>query len=246
MHDRKWWVETAPSNAFAAGMLQRLLPVIIVFLTAATVRADGPSPALAEALTTFRTEGPRGWAFTQTSSTPDLSRVETFDPLQPDHLKMTLIEENGAPPSPETLRVYREQQTRRSGGYNAPKVTEQLDLATAELTGTEDDRETWLFRLKPGDSDDKTARHMNATLTFHPASGTIERIVLANFEPFSPVFGVSVETARTDIRYSLPAGDTPSLLQRIEVSIRGRAFLFKSLDSDMTVVYSDHRYVGKS
>ena len=55
-----------------------------------------------------------------------------------------------------------------------------------------------------------------------------------------------MDSARTSISYSLPLNDRPSLLQEIEVSIRGRAFYFKSLDSDMTVSYSDYDYMGKN
>ncbi len=193
----------------------------------------------------FRTEGPRGWAFTQTVSTAERSRVETFDPLQPDHLKMTLVSENGRPPTPEELRTYREQQTRRSGGFTAPNIKEQLDLESGEKIADDGERETWRFALEPGGADDTSAEHMNVTLRFHPASDTIERVELASFEPFSPVFGVRIELARTVIEYSRPEGEIPSLLQRITVTVRGRAFIFKSLDSDMTIEYSDHRYAGK-
>ena len=213
---------------------------------AATLVVAAPSPELAAALEAFRTEGPKGWAFTQTTSAEDRTRVEVFDPTQPDHLKMTLVSENGAPPNADVLRRYREGQTRRTGGYNAPNVKEQLDYESAELLSHENDRETWRFKLVPGADDDSSAEHMNLTLVFHTPTKTIERVELGSTEPFSPVFGVNVELARTTIEYSLPQDDgTPSLLQRISVTVRGRAFLFKSLDSDMTVVYSDQRYAGK-
>lgn len=220
--------------------------IICAGLTA-TFTIAAPSPELAAALDAFRTEGPKGWAFTQTTSAEGRTRVESFDPLQPEHLKMTLVSENGAPPNADVLRRYREGLTRRTGGYTAPNVKEQLDYASARLLSRDGERETWHFALLPGADDDSSAEHMNLTLVFHPPSQTIERMELASIEPFSPVLGVKVELARTTIDYSLPQADgTPSLLQRISVSVRGRAFFFKSLDSDMTVVYSDHQYAGKS
>ncbi len=204
-----------------------------------------PSEALLEALQGFRTEGPKGWAFTQTSRSTEFSRVETFDPLRPAHLQWSLLMENDRPPSAGTLESYREQQTRRTGGNTAPNVKEQLIMDTATLRASEDDRELWHFQLKPGGSDDRSAEHMDTVITLHVPTGTIERVELANFEPFSPVFGVKVETARTIIEYSLPTDDRPSLLQNIAVTIRGRAFFIKSLDSDMTVTYSNYEYMGK-
>ncbi|WP_221028816.1 hypothetical protein [Actomonas aquatica] len=228
-------------------MSRRRSPFLFAcFLLLAGVLSAAPSPELQAALDAFRTEGPKGWAFTQTVSTAERSRVETFDPLQPDHLKMTLVSENGQPPTPEELRTYREQQTRRSGGFTAPNIKEQLDLASARLTETNGPREIWLFDLVPGGDDDTSAEHMRVTLTFHTPTQTIERVELASFEPFSPVLGVKVALARTVIDYSLPEEDTPSLLQHIHVTVRGRAFFFKSLDSDMTISYSDHRYAGKT
>ncbi len=204
-----------------------------------------PSESLSSALEGFRTEGPKGWAFTQTSHSTDRSRVESFDPLAASHLRWTLLTENGAVPSAKATESYRQQQTRRTGGQTAPNVKEQLILESAELLEAAYDREVWQFQLRPGASDDSSAEHMHSTITFHPPSRTIERIELASFESFSPVFGVTVESARTDIHYSLPNNDAPSLLQEIKVSIRGRAFYFKSLDSDMTVSYSDYEYMGK-
>jgi hypothetical protein len=86
---------------------------------------------------------------------------------------------------------------------------------------------------------------MQATFTFHRPTSTFERVELASFEPFSPVFAVKVAAARTTIEYSLPDDTTPALMQKISVSVRGRAFWFRSLDSDLTVTYSDYRYAGK-
>lgn len=218
--------------------------LLLPFLCSLCLNA-APSAALQTVLDAFHTEGPAGWAFTQTVKTADRSRVETYDPRQPNHLKMTLISENGHAPTDAELNKFREEQTKRGDAIEAPNIIQNLDLESANIVGTANGRESWRFRLKPADEDDVSAAHMQVTLQFHPDSQTIEQIELASFEPFSPAFGVKVELARTRIDYSLPAADgTPSLLQRIAVTVRGRAFLFKSLDSDLTIEYSDHHYVG--
>jgi hypothetical protein len=222
-----------------------VFPAVLSIWTAVGLLAQ-PSESLLAALAGFRTEGPKGWAFVQTSESTDRSRVESFNPLAASHLRWTLLTENGATPSAKTTESYRQQQTRRTGGQTAPNVEEQLILESAELLETANDREIWQFQLRPGAGDDSSAEHMHSTITLHVPSRTIERIELASFESFSPVFGVSVESARTRITYSLPQDDRPTLLQEIKVSIRGRAFYFKSLDSDMTVSYSDYEYMGKN
>lgn len=223
----------------------RLIAAILLASFGVQLAFGQPSAELQAALDDFRTEGPKGWAFTQTSKSVEFDRVETFDPLRPAHLQWDLILENGAPPDASDLETYRQQQTRRTGGNTAPNVKEQLIMETATLRNKTEEREEWHFRLKPGAQDDRSAEHMESVITFHLPTQTIEQITLSNFEPFSPVFGVQVETARTIIGYSLPTNDVPSLLQEINVTIRGRAFFFKSLDSDMTVTYSDYEYKGK-
>jgi hypothetical protein len=204
-----------------------------------------PSPELAAALAEFRTEGPKGWAYTQATSSPERSRVESFDPLQPYHLKWTLVAENDAPPSESEQATYRQQHTRRSGGETAPNVKEQMDYETAELISDDGIESVWNFRLQASASDDSSAEHMAARLVFHQPTSTITQIQLHSLEPFSPVLGVKIETARTTIDYSLPTDELPSLLRQVAVHIRGRAFFFKSLDSDLTVSYSEYRYAGK-
>ena len=198
-----------------------------------------------QALEQFRTEGPKGWAFTQSTSSPDRSRVESFDPLQPYHLKWTLIAENNRPPEPSELEKYRQQQMQRNGAGSAPNVKEQMDYDTAELIAEDEAFSTWVFDLKASETDDSSAEHMAVRLRFHKPSQTITQVQLHSTEPFSPVLGVKIQSAQTTIDYSLPDHDRPSLLQNIAVQVRGRAFFFKSLDSDLVVKYSDYRYAGK-
>jgi len=227
-------------------MIRTRITVVLLFVSLGLPALWAqPSEKLQAALDDFRTEGPKGWAFTQSSRSTEFSRVETFDPLKPSHLQWDLVLEDDQTPSAKILETYRQQHTRRTGGNTAPNVKEQLDLTTATLIATENERERWRFKLVPGGADDRSAEHMQSIITLHLPTNTIEQIELMNFEPFSPVFGVNVETARTVINYSLPQLERPSLLQEIRVTIRGRAFLFKSLDSDMVVTYSDFEYLGK-
>ena len=136
--------------------------------------------------------------------------------------------------------------TRRTSGETAPDVTKQLDLASAERLSDEADRSVFRFKVKPGGKDDSSAAFMRVTFSFHKPTSTIERVELASIEPFSPMLTVKIEEARTTMHYTLPSDDRPTLLDHIEVKVRGRAMLFKSLDEDMTVKYSDYQYVAKA
>ena len=225
------------------------MPRFLFFLFALlpwTSGLSGPVPPdLASALKEFRAEGSRGWSFTQTTSSGEKSLVEHFDPLKPDYARWTLLKKDGKDPSPDDIKSYQEKFTRRSRGDTAPNVKDQLNLSTCEVVSENAERGVYRFHLNPGGSEDKSAQFMVATFTLHRPTHTIEIVELASVEPFSPVFAVKVEEARTIMHYSLPEGDRPTLLQEITVRVRGRAMWLKSLDEDMRVSYSDYVYAGK-
>ena len=69
-------------------------------LTVAVAAAEPGSPRnavrpqLEQALKTFRTEGPKGWSFTQTTRGEGHSRVERYDAAQPEFDRWTLLQED--------------------------------------------------------------------------------------------------------------------------------------------------------
>lgn len=224
----------------------RFVFLIAVFAVLASPgRPDAVPPELAAALESFRTEGSFGWSFTQTTESDDKSLVERYDPSKPEVLRWTLVRKDGREPTEKETRTYREQQTRRSRGETAPNVKNQLDRETCSLVDDDGVRARWRFRLVPGGPDDRSAAHMAATFTLHRPTGTIEVVELASFEAFSPMFSVNITEARTLLEYTLPDGDRPTLLKRVSMRVRGRALWFKSLDSDLTVLYSDYAYAGR-
>ena len=113
---------------------------------------DAVRPLLGEALKTFRTEGPKGWSFTQTSRGEGHSRVERYDAAQPEFDRWTLLQQDDRPPTPEEPQDYREKLSRRSRGGTAPKLTDQLDLTTLTLSNETDERATLRAHLKPGEA----------------------------------------------------------------------------------------------
>ena len=205
-----------------------------------------PMPAeLAAALKDFRTEGPRGWGFTQTSTARAHSRVEQFNPVGRDSVQWKLVQQDGHAPTEEEAGKYKELKARRSSNENAPNVKDQINPESCEIVSESADLGVYRFQLKTGDKDDQSAAFMRVTYTLHRPTQTIEKIELASTEPFSPVFMVKIAEARTVMTYTRPDSGRPSLLKDVTVKIRGRAMWVKSLDEDMTVAYSDFVYAGK-
>jgi outer membrane lipoprotein-sorting protein len=225
----------------------RTLFALFVLVASICVRAGEPLPSEFDAaLKSFRADGTKGWAFVQTTSSTKHSLKEQFDPSKLEFKRWSLIEKDGHAPTEEERKDYEEKQTRRSRGDTAPDVTKQLDLSTAEKVSEDSERSVYRFRLTPGGKDDTSAQYMTSTFTFHKPTKTIERIELTNTEPFSPMLAVRIQEARTTINYTLPTAERPTLLDKITVRVRGRAMLVRSLDEDLTVAYSDYRYVGKA
>jgi hypothetical protein len=221
------------------------LATVMGFAAEPTHSLDAIRPMLDGALKTFRTEGPKGWSFTQTTHAEGRSRVERYDAAQPEFNRWTLLQQDDRPPTAEELQDYREKQSRRSRGGTAPQLTDQLDLATLTLVDDTPKLATFRARLKTEESGDATGKFMVATIVLHKPSSTITSFQLKSDAPFSPTLGVKIEAMETTLTYSLPDDARPSLLLSSETHLRGRAFFFKSLDADMSVTFTDYESVRR-
>jgi len=234
-----------PAPAFLDGMLRHPLILLLAALLGTSLPAGTVPPELDRALKLFRAEGARGWAFVQTTESGGENMVEHYVPAKPEFSRWTLLKKENRQPTPAELKEYQDRLSRRTSGSTAPNVKDQIDLASCECIHADETRAAYCFHLLPGASDDRSAAHLTATFTLHKPTSTIERVELAAFEPFSPVFIVKITEAKTIMIYSLPDEHRPSLLQQITVHLRGRALWLKSLDEDMTVTYSEHKYTGR-
>jgi hypothetical protein len=223
----------------------RALSNLFFFLATAITAFPAVPTELEAALKEFRSDAPKGWSFTQTTSAEGQSTVERCDAARPEFDRWTLVQKNGRAPTADELKDYHEGRSRRSRTGTAPKITDQLNLATLETVAQTPERVTYRCRLRPGESRDQTAPHLRATLVLHKPTGTIESVELASAEQFSPTLGVKIAELKTTMSYTLPVGGRPSLPEKVTTRLRGRAFIFKSLDADMVVTFSDYVKVGK-
>ena len=218
--------------------------LLLLWLAGATLFAAAPRE-LASALEHFRSDPPRGWSFTQTTSAEGKSTVERYDATRPEFDRWSLVQKDGRTPTPAELKDYAEARSRRSRTGTAPALVEQLVLDACETVSDSPERTVYRCPLRPGESRDKTALFLRATIVLLKPTHTIESVELANIEPFSPTLGVKIAALKTTMRYSLPQGETPSLPEIVATHLRGTAFFFKTLDADMTVKFSDYVRAGK-
>lgn len=217
---------------------------LLLCVITATALAAAPRE-LTSALETFRSDPPHGWSFTQTTSAEGKSTVERCEAAKPEFERWTLVQKDGRAPTPDEMKDYAEARSRRSRTGTAPKLADQFVLEAIETVADTPDRTTYRCPLRRGESHDKTAQFLRATIVLHKPTHTIESVELASTGEFSPTFGVTITELKTQMTYSLPADGAPSLPQRVATHVRGRAFLFKSLDGEMTVTFSDYARPGK-
>lgn len=204
----------------------------------AALPAVSPLPAeLVKALDSFRAEGPRGWAFTQTTSGTGKERVERYDPRKRGQARWTLLLEQGAPPTEEEQRRYRD--TRPSYDSSAD-LAAQLDRETVEIAATDATSTTYQFRLRPGSEDDKAAAHMRAHFVLDHATGAFTRVEVFTVGPFKPATSLTIDSARTTILYSPPTDALPVLPREVSMHVQGKRFWFREFEQKVISTYSDH------
>lgn len=225
----------------------RMLPAVGHFLLGLGLASlvQAMPPELARALEHFRADPPPGWSYTQSTTAEGRSTVERHDARQPEFARWSLQQTDGRPASAEEIAAYRERRSRRTRAQPPPQITEQLDADSVRPAGETATSATFHARLRPGEAGDRTASALRVTLVVHRPTGTLSSIELANEAPFSPTFAVRIEEMRTVLTFSPPTADRPLLPERVTTRVRGRAFLLKSLDADLTVAFSEFEAVRR-
>ena len=194
-------------------------------------------PELNSALDSFRAEGPRGWAFTQTTSGEGKDRVERYDPIGRGAARWTLLLENGVAPTEAEQKRYRDT---RPPLDSSAQLASQFDRERAALVGEDADAATYEFALKPASETDRAAAHMRARVTLHRPTGAIVRVELFNFRPFKPASSLTIHAARTTLVYSTPVEGGPALPLESSMLVRGERFWFRAFEQSVTSKFTDH------
>jgi hypothetical protein len=243
-------------------MRRRLLaPVLLSLALLGTLSACAPSPTidrarensgpflsvlpttLTAALDRFRAEGPKGWAFTQTTVGGGKERVERHDPRQRGSARWILLFEQGVPPTEAEQQRYRDT---RPPFDSSAHLAAQLDRSRATLLSEDATAatSTYEFALKPASETDTAAAHMRAHVTLHHPTCSILRVELFNFRPFKPAASLTITEARTTLVYAPPADRRPSLPVESTMHVRGERFWFRDFEQSVTSTFSDHADVS--
>ena len=178
-------------------------------------------PELTEALQGFRPEGPRGWAFTQTTSDGDKARVERYNPRQRGSARWTLLSDNGTEPTDEEQEKYRASRPIFDAATN---LVGQLDRSSVAIVARDEAATTYEFRLNPTSDKDIAAPYMRARFTYDRTSRVFTRIELFSVQAFKPAMSLTIFEARTTLSYLPPGEGLPALPDEVVMHVRGRRF----------------------
>ena len=207
-----------------------------------SLAAIAPLPTdLIDALNHFRAEGPKGWAFTQRTTSEGRERVERYNPRLRGPARWTLLSDKGAPPTEAEQQRYRDT---RPPFDSAANLASQLERAAATLISQDARTTTYEFRLRPVSENDKAAPFMRARFTLDHPTGAITRVELFNFAPFKPATSLTIHEARTTLAYSLPAEGRPALPREVTMHVHGERFWFFDFDETVVSRYTDHENVS--
>ena len=218
-------------------------PIIVtawlsLMLTTTVAHAELPSQ-VSEALAGFTTDAPSGWAYTLTTRRGGEISVERYDPSATDGHQWTLLLHNGKSASAEEIDRY--SRYRVTTNATTPRATfRRGDINTTSLTlisrtATEEEY-TCAFR---SDVDDPLLNRLQLRLWIAIQPARITRYSLHLQTPYSPILGMKVANLDVTVNLSPPEPNRPPLPLTSHSIFHGRFLLFKSVDEEVDVSYSD-------
>lgn len=188
------------------------------------------------------------WSYTVTTSRSGKKTVERHDATKPEGSRWQLLLKNGESPTADEIAEYlaakhdqAERRRRRGQEERENEISAMVDPSSLTLLADEPTRATYSFRMKIDDENDrKFADHVESTLVVDKALPHIERLEMKSAEEFKPMTGVKISEFRVLMRFDRDPVSGAILPLTIATTIKGRAFLVKSLDEDIVISFTDY------
>lgn len=211
---------------------------LLVALIAAWQATADPHPLALRGLATLDAFDNAQWSYTRTTRDEDGTRIERHDATKPAGARWTLVSVNGKAPTAKAQESFRREKAaleKRDRGDDS-----DVDAASIRLVSETPQRVTFSFRPKAGAGlEGKMARHVAGTLVVNRQGGWAERFELQSTDALAPVPGVKISAFRLTMTFQRLGATEDVVPLSIELSMRGRAFLVKSLDQERSTRYSD-------
>lgn len=229
--------------------LTRLLTLILTIATpmsaAGSASASAAMPAIVERAIGNMPPVTEGWAYTRETLRRDGNRIERFDPGAEPSWRLLAVD--GREPTREELADYAEEIAERKE-RNRPGTNDFEGLAEPEgWEKLDESGERVSFRFRPRSEafDNRApAERLRGEMTILKNVPYVESFRLYNTEPFRVKLVARIEHIETEIRMER-LGERTYLPSAVFTSVRGSALGLKGIDEQITLRYSDFRYVGE-
>lgn len=176
---------------------------------------------------------------TSTSSDdyPGEVRVERFTP--PDSWELLTV--NGKAPTAEALEDYAGEAEQRGGQRNAPAdndLSELIKIETAAVLSEDADTVTFSFQTKM--RPEKMADKVRGTLTVRKNDLLPLEFGMENTAPVSPAPTVKLQELHLRTTYTQDAATGAVLLGSMDMAMRGKMLVFKKMQSETRIGFSDY------
>ena len=184
-------------------------------------------------------------AYTSTATSsqyPGETRVERFSPAD----GWRLISIDGEPPSSQALADYADDAKQRSGDRQQPAGPDFSQVARVDSVHVvEEDSATLVFAFSPETRDAPPggramAEKMAGTLTVAKDTLRPLKLVLDLQEPASPAPTFKIQAFRQEMTFAVEPTTGANLVASMTFSMRGRAFVFRKINSEARIVFSDY------
>ncbi len=226
----------------------RRLLILVALLVPIAASAQTDS-LVEEALANMGEVDLDAWSYKVTTTREGKKTIERHDATKPETARWQLLMKNGESPTADELAEYaaakngqREQKKRRRKADGENDIEQLIEPGSVTLLAENSTRATYSFKMKADDDEGREfAEHVQATLVIHKKIPYVERLEMQSTEEIKPAIGVKIAEFHMSMRFSHDSDSGTILPSTIATRIKGRAFLVKSIDEDISVVFSDYK-----
>ena len=183
----------------------------------------------------------KAWAYTETYTNEEQSRVARFDPRQPDGERWTLVSIDGRKPTEPEIEEFRDDKE-DSDATDSSNRLEIVGADTLELIEETDER--WRFRFIPNEDEVDLVDSVDATVSIRKDGQWLELIDLRNHSDIRPGFGSKISTFLVRLEFAPAVVNGPIVPKTMRIQVSGRALLFIGFSETEHIEYSDFDFAG--
>jgi hypothetical protein len=231
---------------------QLLIGFLLALATLAFARASlaAMPPLLEQAVKSLDSQDLETWSFTITTLKDGKKTIEHHDASKPEGSRWQLVLKDGAAPTKGDVDDYLKQKAKRDENRKKDdknEIRKTIDDASVSLVSETAERAVYNFRMKADKPDEKEmAEKIRGTVTVSKAQPFVETMELTSAGEITPIVSVKIKEFYIKMSFRRDADHAVVLPTTMQSRMRGRAMFVKSLDSDVTVAFSDFSFVGKA